>query len=100
MAHAYHRYYRILGLSTGASGEEIRQRYIELVKHYPPDRDPERFREILAAYEKLRDLPSRLESLLFEIGEADPELFITGLRSRARRRPIPLLEILRTCRKK
>jgi curved DNA-binding protein CbpA len=100
MAHAYHRYYRLLGLTAGATGEEIRQRYIELVRQYPPDREPERFKEIHGAYGKLKDLPSRLESFLFDTDMTpDQGLFVADLKGRARRRPIPLLEILRSCRK-
>ena len=36
-------HYLALGLSPSAAGEEIRQRYLELVRAHPPSRDPERF---------------------------------------------------------
>jgi len=47
--------HRVLGLPQHASEEEIRARYLELVKEFPPDRDPDRFREVRAAYEAAKD---------------------------------------------
>jgi curved DNA-binding protein CbpA len=47
--------FHILGLSTEADEAEVRARYLELVKQFPPDREPEKFREIRAAYEATRD---------------------------------------------
>ena len=45
----------VLGLARGATEEQIRSRYLELVKQYPPEREPERFREILGALLELND---------------------------------------------
>ncbi|MCL1940570.1 MAG: DnaJ domain-containing protein, partial [Synergistaceae bacterium] len=52
----YH--YRILGLRTGASLDEVKAAYRRLVKLYHPDRNPSMdaeimYREIRAAYEAL-----------------------------------------------
>ena len=65
--------YEILGVSRAASEAEVRRRYLELVRQYPPDRAPERFTEIHQAYEKLRDPVVRMESKLFDLesGEHD-----------------------------
>ena len=38
-----------LGLPPSADETEIRRRYLELVRQFPPDRAPERFAEIRAA---------------------------------------------------
>ena len=35
--------YETLGLSPDAGESEIRRRYLELVREFPPDRAPERF---------------------------------------------------------
>ena len=43
--------YEILGVSRSSSEADIRRRYLELVRQYPPDRHPERFKEIHQAYE-------------------------------------------------
>lgn len=45
----------ILGVSPEAGEEEVRARYLQLVKQFPPERDPEKFREICAAYEAAKD---------------------------------------------
>jgi DnaJ-class molecular chaperone len=57
--------YEVLGLPRGSGEEEVRRRYLELVRQFPPDRAPERFAEIRGAYEKLRDPVVRVESRLF-----------------------------------
>ena len=58
--------YDILGVARDASEAEIRRRYLELVRQYPPDRAAERFTEIHQAYKKLRDPTVRMESKLFD----------------------------------
>ena len=50
--------YETLGLPQHAAEAEIRSRYLQLVREFPPDR-AERFAEIRAAYDALRD-PVRL----------------------------------------
>lgn len=47
--------FQVLGVSRDAGEAEVRARYLELVKQYTPDRDPQKFREIRAAYEAARD---------------------------------------------
>jgi curved DNA-binding protein CbpA len=62
MTHAYAE----LGLPPDADDAAIRERYLELVRAHPPDRDPERFKAIRAAYEELKDPETRLTRRLFE----------------------------------
>ena len=52
--------YAILGLPRGCDESDVRRRYLELVRQFPPDRAPERFAEIRGAYESLRDPVVRL----------------------------------------
>lgn len=47
--------YEVLGVTKQATQEEIRQRYLELIREFSPERAPERFAEIREAYEKLQD---------------------------------------------
>jgi curved DNA-binding protein CbpA len=54
-----------LGLTPDAGEAEIRRRYLELVREFPPDRAPERFAAIHTAYEELRDPARRLQSQIF-----------------------------------
>ena len=51
--------YEILGVSPGSSEEAIRSAYLQKVREFPPDRAPEKFAEVRAAFDELRD-PSRL----------------------------------------
>ncbi|OED37083.1 hypothetical protein AB833_24915 [Chromatiales bacterium (ex Bugula neritina AB1)] len=47
--------FAILGLDQTATETEIRQKYLQLVKRYPPEADPVKFRQINQAYESARD---------------------------------------------
>ena len=56
--------YRVLGVSPGASAEELHDAYREMVKLHHPDRNggsaesTRRFQEIQEAYNELRDRPA------------------------------------------
>lgn len=63
--------YVVLGLPSDADEATIRRRYLELVRESPPDRDPERFAVIRAAYEQARDPARRLTALILEPTDSD-----------------------------
>lgn len=58
----------ILGLPADADEGTIRRRYLELVRKHPPERDPERFQRITAAYEAVRTRKRRIAEILFQEG--------------------------------
>lgn len=62
--------FTVFGVHEDASDAEIRRHYLALVRNYPPDRAPERFREYRAAYEALSDERRRLETKLLSTNEA------------------------------
>ncbi|MCA9218009.1 MAG: J domain-containing protein [Planctomycetales bacterium] len=93
MARAYNGrmaedYYRTLGLSRGASAEEIQKSYRELARKYHPDLNPddktakEKFQKIQKAYEVLSD-PKKRQMYEqfgsdFENAQAGPQWRSTG----------------------
>jgi curved DNA-binding protein CbpA len=84
-----------LGLPSDADEAQIRRRYLELVREYPPDRAPERFAELHAAYEAVRDPARRLEARILEIEAKTDSLEVIEARLRERLRdariPVSLL---------
>ncbi|MBI4496019.1 MAG: DnaJ domain-containing protein [Deltaproteobacteria bacterium] len=68
----------ILNLETTAPREEIENAYQRLVRRYPPEFHPEKFRQIDEAYRSLTSLPFLLEKLLGPETEEkpDPDLFL------------------------
>lgn len=58
--------YDLLGIAPTADDKTIRSAYLESIKAYPPDREPERFKEIANAYESIKDAKKRLEFYLFD----------------------------------
>ncbi|TVS08581.1 MAG: J domain-containing protein [Planctomycetaceae bacterium] len=59
--------YQVLGIDPSADSEAIRKRYLALVREFSPERAPERFAEIRAAYETLRDPVTSLGMRLFDV---------------------------------
>ena len=57
--------FAILGIEETADDEAVRAASLRALRTSPPDRDPEGFRRIRAAYEALRDTESRLALRLF-----------------------------------
>jgi DnaJ-class molecular chaperone len=71
-------YYEVLGVSRGASAEEIAKAYKKLARQHHPDRNPgdkqaeSRFKEIQNAYEVLSD--STKKAQYDQFGEAGPQM--------------------------
>jgi curved DNA-binding protein CbpA len=59
-----------LGVDEHAGDEEVKRRYLALVRAFPPDRDPERFQRYRAAFEALSDERARLKATLLQIHAA------------------------------
>lgn len=62
MSEPYLDPYEVLGLAEAATAEEIKRAYFALVRANPPERNPEQFKRIRAAYERLRDPAQRRET--------------------------------------
>ncbi|MBM3995518.1 MAG: J domain-containing protein [Planctomycetes bacterium] len=92
--------YAVLGLPADSDDETIRRRYLELVKQFSPERHPEQFALIRAAYEKLRDLDTRLRFRLFEAGRQETiDGILDTLSRRSSRRRISLQILVQSVQK-
>ena len=55
----------ILGVTTNATDETIKKAYLQKVRQYPPERAPEQFQNIRAAFEAIKTRHQRLKYQLF-----------------------------------
>ena len=62
MSDPYTDPYEILGIARSATAAALKQAYFALVRAHPPERDPEMFKQVRAAYEQLRDPAARVET--------------------------------------
>lgn len=51
--------FAVLGVPEDAGDDAVKQRYLALVRAFPPDREPERFQTYRRAYEAIRDARGR-----------------------------------------
>ena len=59
-----------LGVDENADDETIKRRYLALVRVCPPDREPERFQVLRAAYEAISGRRQRMEQKLLRTNGA------------------------------
>jgi curved DNA-binding protein CbpA len=92
--------YAVLGLPHDSDDETIRRRYLELVRQFSPEHQPQRFAAIRAAYERLRDLDTRLRYRLFEAGRNETiDALLEEIACRSPRRRVSLPTLLSVLRK-
>jgi len=98
--------YEVLGVSPPADDETIRRAYLELVRQFSPDRDPESFKRINQAYERVKSEKLRLEHYLFDraaSGDTPFQAFLQRSRAGEKRKPLAFEQMkayLRKCTKK
>jgi curved DNA-binding protein CbpA len=76
-----------LGLPRDAGEAEVRARYLELVKQFPPDREPEKFREIRLAFEACKDPLSIARRLIRPPDDAEVPEWSEAIESQKRNPP-------------
>ena len=87
--------YKIIGVPQGADQGALRQRYLELVRQYPPEKCPQQFAEIREAYDDLRNPEARVYRLIFnsDTGESLDEI-IADVRGHVQSTRIPTETLL------
>jgi curved DNA-binding protein CbpA len=87
-------------LPPDCDDDAIRGRYLELVRQFSPEHHPERFAAVRAAYEKLRDINTRLRYRLFEAGKRETiDALLEEIACRSPRRRVALKALLSVLRK-
>lgn len=61
--------YATFGVPRDATLDQIKDAYFKLVREHPPEREPEAFKAIRAAYERLRTPERRVETDLLLLQE-------------------------------
>jgi curved DNA-binding protein CbpA len=83
--------YAVLGLTPDAADDAIRRKYLELVRTFTPEQHPEKFAQVRAAYEALKDLNTRLRRRFFDAHRPDSiDLIIEEFSCRSPRRRMSL----------
>jgi curved DNA-binding protein CbpA len=59
--------YNVLGLDTSANQDEIKRAYFSRVREHPPERDPQAFKRIRAAYEQLNTPEKKLDTDMLRV---------------------------------
>ena len=57
--------YAVLGVDRTSDEAAIKRAYFRLVREYPPEREPEKFQQIRAAYDLVRTAEARSQTDLF-----------------------------------
>jgi curved DNA-binding protein CbpA len=97
--------YLVLGVPREADDQQIRRAYLEAIKVATPESHPDRFKDLTAAYDKIKDETSRYRYELFHTdspGDSPLDVFVRHARLNTKWQPLPyeaMKEYLRECSK-
>jgi DnaJ-class molecular chaperone len=94
--------YLMLGLEPDAAEDQIRRRYLELIKIHPPEKAPQRFQDINRAYECIRNRRARIHHRLFgyhRAGDAEASLDYLRRAIQPSRKRVGLQAVLKALQK-
>jgi len=97
--------YEILGVAPDADDDVIRKAYLELVRRFSPDTDPEAFKSLSNAYEQVKDEKRRLQHYLFNKdtpGDNPFQAFLRHIATQEKPKPMnydQMKDYLRKCAK-
>jgi len=88
-------HYHTLGLSPDCTEADLRKRYLELVRRYPPESHPDKFSRIHDAYQFLKNPLESIHEMLFSFSSSEDSIdrIITDVIDivHSERLPTPLL---------
>jgi curved DNA-binding protein CbpA len=64
--------YGVLGVARNSDEAAIKRAYFRLVREYPPEREPEKFQELRAAYDQVKTAEARSQTDLFLLQPPPP----------------------------
>ncbi len=85
--------FEILGIGPESGDAAVRKAYLDKVRRFSPEKDPEAFKKIQAAYEQVKDERSRIEHYLFNAekpAESPLKTFVRFVEQHKGRTPLPL----------
>jgi curved DNA-binding protein CbpA len=97
--------YLVLGVPVQADDQTIRRAYLEAIKQATPENNPDRFKALSEAYERIKDETSRCKYELFHRdapGTSPLDTFLRHVRLVAKPRPLTMeamKELLHACSK-
>lgn len=91
--------YEVLGVSSDADRQTVKQAYFEKIKRFPPDKAPEEFKKIRKAYETVlkkakvrRPAQKGLQKMMYQgVSDYNPKEMIQELRQDQSKLSIPKL---------
>ena len=90
----------MLDIEASASDDEVRRRYLALVRCYSPEHEPEAFQRIQKAYDTVASESARLRFLLFDLSHWESlEEWMEEIRCQEREKRLGLDEIRALFRK-
>ncbi len=81
--------YRLLGVPESADDDTIRAAYLAALRACPPERDPQRFEQVRAAFEAIATAPQRMAHRLFDTSAPTVQELLEILSAEWRDQPAP-----------
>ena len=78
--------FEILAVAETADDEQVKAAYLQKIRAFPPERFPEKFKMIRAAFEQIRSRQARVAYRLFDFDEPSFANFLSALQLAPERR--------------
>jgi curved DNA-binding protein CbpA len=72
--------FEILDIPESVTDPQVKTAYLQKTREFPPERFPEKFKEIKDAYEKIKSFQDRVSYKLFHLDEPNMENFMKAMR--------------------